>query len=357
MSSTDVATVPQQREKDTRPPIVVLRQRLQEREGELKAALPPDISPASFIRAVITAATINTDILGCSWQSVWISVMKACRDGLLPDGIEGAIVPYKSTATWIPMYQGLLRRFRRSGQFKWITAGIVHEGEEFHHYIDQDGEHFRHVPGDDTSKPILKIYALATTRDGGQFVCVIPKAEADKIRSMSRTTREDSPWKLWTSEMYRKTALRRLSKMLPSVRDLMGEDELVELDAPTTAPEGLSIVPVNEPRASGPAAALEQFARDEASASGSPSPPAAEDGGAQDQQHAQQPPEAGSAAADAPAEDPLAVAYARGREAKAAGHQRKALPPEFRDPAKTREALAWQAGHDGGPMPAFKSET
>ena len=46
------------------------------------------------------------------------------------------------------MYQGLLRRFRRSGNFKWVKADVVREGEEFAHYIDEAGEHFRHVPGD-----------------------------------------------------------------------------------------------------------------------------------------------------------------------------------------------------------------
>jgi recombination protein RecT len=178
-------------------PLVMLHQRLEDRMGELKAALPSDVSPAQFIRAVMTSAQINPDILACSWQSLWTALLKACRDGLLPDGVEGAIVPYKSTASWIPMYQGQLRNFRRSGQFKWVTANVVREGEEFSHYVDETGEHFRHVPGDDFEAPIAKIYAMATTKDGGVFVAVMSVAEANKIRLMSKAAREDSPWKQW----------------------------------------------------------------------------------------------------------------------------------------------------------------
>lgn len=226
-----------------KPQIVVLRERLQQRESELKAALV-DIPVDTFIRAFITSATITPEIQACSWSSIWISLMRACRDGLLPDGVEGAVIPFKSTAQWLPMYQGLLRRFRRSGQFKTIMADLVRQDEEFHYYVDETGPHFRHVPGDRFDAPIVKIYATATTKDGGFFITVLTKAEADKIKNMSRATREDAPWKLWPEEMYKKTALRRLSKVLPSARDILGDD-LPEIEAPTVAPVRAS--PVVQP--------------------------------------------------------------------------------------------------------------
>ena len=229
---TDVTVLP-----TNKPPLVVLRERLEQRKIEIKNALPSDVSPDAFIRAAITSAQLNSEILACSWQSLWTSCLRACRDGLLPDGVEGAIVPYKSTATWIPMYAGLLRRFRRSGQFKWVTAGIVRDGETFEHWITQDGEHFRHVPGDSISAPIKYIYSLATTKDGGVFCAVLPIAEANKIKAMSRATREDSPWKAWPEEMYKKTAIRRLAKLLPSARDIIGEDDIPEVPLALVASE------------------------------------------------------------------------------------------------------------------------
>jgi recombination protein RecT len=329
-----------------KPPIVVLRERLEARKTELKNALPSDIAPDAFIRALMTSAQINPEIQACSWQSLWTACLRACRDGLLPDGVEGAVVPFKSTASWIPMYAGLLRRFRKSGQFKWVTAGIVRQGEIFEHWITNQGEHFRHVPGDDNQlAPITKIYALATTKDGGEFVAVLSIAEANKIRNMSRATREDSPWKQWPEEMYKKTAIRRLSKVLPSARDLIGEEDLPE-------------VPVAEGQRFGPSETIQaptdirpsEFEREETRAPDHEAPSEGPEGG---EPGAGTPPEPSVA-------DPLvpliADAYERGKADKARGHQRRALPPEYREPTRTREALAWQSGFDGGPMPTFQPE-
>jgi recombination protein RecT len=347
MTSTDVAI---QEKKDTRPPIVVLRERLQAREGELKAALV-DVRPEQFIRAVMTSVQINPEILGCTWQSIWNACLLACRANLLPDGIDGALVPFKGRCAWIPMYQGLMRQFRRSGQFQWIDAGLVRETEIFEYWIDQNGIHFKHVPGDDSDRPITKIYAIATTKDGGRFVRVLTKKEADKRRNMSRTKSPDAPWNAWTEEMYRKTALRALAPMLPSGRDIIEElDELPEIEAPTS-----TMAPAVEEKPSGPAAQLDQFAAGSELAS----PPASnsrtttEDGGAGDQG-------AGDAADQrqgetAVARDPDAnptpedVAYERGVQARAKGSNRRAIPGEYRDPARSREALAWTAGVEGQP--------
>src|SRR5580765_140358 len=201
-----------------KPPIVVLRERLEARSNELKNALT-DVSPEQFIRALITSAQVNPDLQACSFQSIWLACMRACRDNLLPDGREGAIVPYKSTAQWIPMYQGLLKRFRQSGECKWIGADVVREGEVFEHWIDQGGEHFKHVPDGDEKAAIVKVYAAALTKDGAFYVAVMSISEINKIKAMSKASRDDSPWKVWPGEMMKKTALRRLSKLLPAGRD------------------------------------------------------------------------------------------------------------------------------------------
>jgi ribosome modulation factor len=60
---------------------------------------------------------------------------------------------------------------------------------------------------------------------------------------------------------------------------------------------------------------------------------------------------AGPSAPGAAATDPLAIAHQRGKDAKAAGSTRKAIPVELRDPARVREADAWLAGWDGKPVP------
>jgi recombination protein RecT len=327
---------------DSRPPIVVLRDRLEQRRGELTAALV-DIPADQFIRAVITSATINPEIQACSWPSVWLACMRACRDGLLPDGIQGAIVPFKNNAQWIPMYQGLVSRFRRSGNFRWIGAAVVREGEDWTHYTDETGEHFRHVPGDDITRPILRIYAAATTLDGGMFVAVLPKAEADKIKNMSRTMREDAPWKMWESEMYKKTALRRLAKLLPSARDILGDDEF---EPPETSPPAR----IESNRPTGAAAALDAFVgQSPPTSQQTPPPVGGEEGGGAPAVETEGPPHGQSAETESAAADPIA-AYERGKRDKAKGVAQRALPGEYRGSDVTALAAAWLKGWQGSPL-------
>jgi hypothetical protein len=53
-----------------------------------------------------------------------------------------------------------------------------------------------------------------------------------------------------------------------------------------------------------------------------------------------------------PVPDTMTTAWERGRDWRAKGNARKAVPMEYRDEDHQREAAAWQAGFDGKPMPA-----
>lgn len=377
-----------------RHPLVVLRERLESRKDELRNSLPSDIHPDRFIRALVTAAQIDANLLACSFQSLWLACMRACRDGLLPDGREGAIVAYKEKAQWIPMYQGLLKKV--APNMKWVTAACVYEGEAFDHWVDENGEHLMHRPSDTfNDRAIVRVYAMGATKGGGgTYIAVLPLAEVNKIRKMSRASREDAPWNMWFTEMAKKTALRRLCKLLPIETPLPEDEELIE----ETPKPALTVAP----RERGAAAALDLFAGspEETSAQAEASTASGETGGG-GQDHAGEAaartaPQSTTAAdvhdnttnarqsahvganpaypggdpaqtrTDPPAsdgitsaatagdpgttEDPLAIAHRRGQEAKKAGHQRKALPTEYRTPQRDEEAQAWLRGHDGKPL-------
>jgi len=161
------------------------------------------------------------------------------------------------------MYQGLLKKFRNSGEFKWVTAGIVFDGDEYEHWIDETGEHFRHVPSDNhADNTIRRVYALATTKEGGSFICDMTWAEIVKRQNESRATRDDAPWKKWTHEMAKKTAIRQLAKMLPMSSDidvLLRRDEEELLQTKDERPEQ-AIEPITDTKA-----ALDAFANSEQS--------------------------------------------------------------------------------------------
>lgn len=207
-------------------PLVTLREHFDARQGELKNALPANIAPERFTRTVMTAVQLNMDLLAADRQSLWNASLKAASDGLIPDGREAALVVFGGKVQYLPMVGGLLKRFRNSGAFKSLSVGIVREGEQFEYWIDEHGEHMRHVPGDGEGKPI-KAYAMAETLQGGVMIRVMNEKEINKRKNASRS--KNSPlWSEWAEEAWMKTVLRNLAKRLPmssDVEDLIRRDD------------------------------------------------------------------------------------------------------------------------------------
>src|SRR3546814_9174090 len=76
-----------------------------------------------FHRVAVTAISSNPDLLNVDRTSLFGALMKAAQDGLLPDGREGAIVPFKGKASWMPMVAGIMKKVRNSGE---IEIGRAH---------------------------------------------------------------------------------------------------------------------------------------------------------------------------------------------------------------------------------------
>jgi recombination protein RecT len=345
---TDTAIVPRQ------DALVIMRQYLEERRSEIQAAITSDIPAQRMIDQFITAVNISPDLLECTRRSLFLALLRAAREGLLPDGVESAIVKFGKNAQFIKMYSGLLRQFRRSGQFKWFKADVVRDGDEFDAWVDERGDHFLHRTKNNWSAPITKAYAAAITKDDGFFVTVMTIDELNKHKAKSRATRDDAPWKEWFEEMAKKTAIIRLAKVLPSARDVLGDEERLEDEGGAPDAEAAA------PRERTPAATLARIAESESSSAPSN---AVDETTAASAGPADAAADAGAGASIAPEEqgdkanpdadpDPEALAYERGKASKARGYSRKAIPPEYRDSARSREALAWYAGHDGSAMPA-----
>lgn len=208
---------------------------------QLSFALPKHIPVERFQRVVMTAVQNNPSIVEAQKSSIWNACMRAAQDGLLPDGREGAIIVYNTTkngkiAQWMPMIGGLMKKARNSGEIASLVARVVYEGDTYRYWIDERGEHVEYSPGDDAdvSKPRL-VFAMAITKDGAMYFEPMTKQEVERVRAVSRA-KDEGPWKDWPDEMWKKTALRRLSKRLPSSSDLddliRRDDELYNLEAP-----------------------------------------------------------------------------------------------------------------------------
>jgi len=206
-------------------------------KAEFKKALPAHVSIDKFIR-VVTTAIINNDYLmeKASMPSIMGAAIKAAQDGLMPDGREAAIVPFKGNAQYMPMIAGILKKVRNSGELSSITSQTIHEKDEFEFYVDEKGEHLMHKPNMLEDRGEMRgAYALATTKDGAAYIEVMTMDELNAVRKQSSS--KNGPWTgPFKNEMYRKTVLKRLAKRLPMSTDLehtmRADDDMMDFNKP-----------------------------------------------------------------------------------------------------------------------------
>jgi len=372
---TDTHTTRNEITKGGEMPLAVktLREDLGRMMDQFKYALPAHIPAERFIRVVMTAVQRNPKLLRCTRQSFFNACMSAANDGLLPDGREGAIVPFSEDedgrggksdqAGWIPMVAGLRKKVRNAGILSDWNVQVVQEGDQFDYALgDTPYIHHKPAPTGGRARKVLFAYSIATFPDGTKSREVMNFDQIEDIRKKSKAKR--GPWSdpTFYPEMARKTVARLHSKQLPQSTDLdrllQRDDALYDFTGAGDKRE--AIAPAQRP--SSVAAALDQFG---GGAEDAPSPPKSSPANAPlgslgtepapaQSEPPQQNSDASTAEQSADTSDPAAAAaeaaWERGMKAKADGHARKAIPGEYRGQDATALAAAWLKGWDGIPL-------
>jgi hypothetical protein len=136
-----------------------------------------------------------------------------------------------------------------------------------------------------------------------------------------------------------KSALKRLCKLLPMpqpLEELMRSDD----DDGGAEPVAPSLAP-KLPRPRGATNALQHFAGE----------PTGEGEDAPKPDPKPDPELEPEPETDKTSQTYIDTAYERGRQAKADGHKRTAIPGEYREADRGKEAIAWRRGWDGDPPP------
>lgn len=217
------------------------------------------ISPKKFVRVVMTAVALNPDLLNCDRRSLMNAAMKAANDGLLPDGYDGALVPFDGKVTWMPMIGGIRKKVRRSGEVTTWDVTAVHAKDRFDFELGDD-PFIKHKPWDppqiekgaeETEEAFAKrlrrhldrgelthVYSVAKIKGGDKSRDVMTRAEVELVRdTYARKNKkgEFSPaWRKSFPEMAKKTVARRHAKSLPMSTDILAllsrDDELYDLE-------------------------------------------------------------------------------------------------------------------------------
>jgi len=175
----------------------------------------------------------NPKLQECDPQSFLLSVLEAAKYGLDPSGGalgQAYLVPHYnkkkrvSECTLIIGYRGLISLVRRAGEVATLTAECVYEKDFFEYELGLD-EKLKHIPSTDEDRGrITRVYAIARFKDGMSYqFTVMSVGEVNRIMRNTQSKGEWGPWRDHYPEMAKKTAVRRLVKMLPIATE-GGED-------------------------------------------------------------------------------------------------------------------------------------
>lgn len=200
---------------------------------QMAMALPDHVKPDRMLRVILTSLRKNAELMQCTPESFFASVLTLAQLGLEPDdprgqahlvafnckvrGRNGQPDRWQKECSVIIGYRGYIDLSRRTGEVSNIRAEVVYEKD---HFLYETGltTRLEHRPTEDADPGAVRAaYAIATMKDGTLVEKVLWRRDIERARMASREGSKGSgPWRDWYPEMAAKTAVRRLMKTLPS---------------------------------------------------------------------------------------------------------------------------------------------
>ncbi|MFJ1581597.1 recombinase RecT [Streptomyces sp. NPDC088182] len=228
---------------------------LERRRTYIAHALPKHIDEGHFIEAALTSMG---KLRNCHTDTIYTALMACARFGLAPDGVRAAIVPFGKTATFVPMYQGLIDVMHRSGKVESVRVDFIREQDvwDYTPTAPSPGNFFHkprvELPKEDRGDVILA-YAYAWMSGGGRSqVILLNRQDAIEIRDLyskayshgESTGKRDSAWHTNFDQQWAKSCIRRLAKLVPTSPELV--DLLrADIDADEGRPTVIRAVPID----------------------------------------------------------------------------------------------------------------
>lgn len=194
---------------------------MSKREARLENLLPPDMPVERFKESVRFALAATPALLKCDPGTVMLSVMKAAKLGIDvaagPLG-HGALVPFGTECTFVPMFKGLVMLAVTAGVVRDMTPVLVYEKDRFVP-IEGDAPKVKHRPyvpkkANDSRGDIIAAYTRVTFPDGSQVIKGMLYAD-DIARIAASSAGRNTPWNgPHRPEMVKKSTIKNAFKTL-----------------------------------------------------------------------------------------------------------------------------------------------
>lgn len=231
----------------------------------IKSALPRHMTPERMCRVALNTIRRTPQLLECAPETMVAAIVEASSLGLEIDMRGQAyLVPFFNKNTGrkevqlIPGYKGLADLAYRSGRVDSIFAEVVCENDKFRFSLGLNPE-LEHTPCLEDRGKLIAVYAVARMKESAPQFVVMGKGDIDKIKKASKSG--GGPWKEWEAEMWKKTAIRRLCKMLPlspEMQRAVSLDEAGEAGIVQGLGENILDIPVQVEDVAREAAAIEE---------------------------------------------------------------------------------------------------
>lgn len=173
----------------------------------------------------IQILTNNPYLMKCDSNSVKDSIVNVALTGItLNPALKYAyLVPRKVKGDLKCIldisYMGMIKILTDAGAVKNIDAGVIYSNDKYDFRRGSD-PYFKHQPALSNKGEKIGAYAIAFLRDGGFQFEILGREEIEKIRATSESYKNEegrkySPWETWEDEMWKKSVLKRLFKLLP----------------------------------------------------------------------------------------------------------------------------------------------
>ncbi|EMF31087.1 recombination and repair protein RecT [Streptomyces gancidicus BKS 13-15] len=211
-------------------PEFAVREWLDRYQDDIEAALPKHISAGLFLAAL---RPVLPTLAKCTPASILQAVITCARFGLIPDGRQAAITADDGIATFVATYHGYIELMYRSGLVRSVVVEMVYEGDEWTYEPTAPAPlDFTHKPdvlaAKKDRKPLFA-YAFAWLEGGVRSaVSIVTLADAEEIRDeyskayqrAEANGKKNSFWHTHFTDMWLKTAIRKLFKLVPASAEL-----------------------------------------------------------------------------------------------------------------------------------------
>lgn len=181
-----------------------------------KDALPKDFNETRFIQNCMTVLMDTKSIENCLPDSVARTMLKGAFLGLDFFNKECYAIPYGNSLNFQTDYKGEIKLAKKYSinPIKEIYAKIVREGDLFEESIENGHQTINFKPKAFNNGEILGAFAVALFKDGSMMYETMSKEEIEQVRRNYSKMPNSTAWKNSTGEMYKKTVLRRLCKLI-----------------------------------------------------------------------------------------------------------------------------------------------